>query len=41
MEVGFNWRRERVGRTSTVVEVGVEKEWVHGVDLAAVGEAPV
>jgi hypothetical protein len=26
MEVSFNWRRERVGRTSMVVESGVEKE---------------
>jgi hypothetical protein len=26
MEVSFNWRRERVERTSTVVESGVEKE---------------
>jgi hypothetical protein len=39
MEVGFNRRRERVGRTSTAMEVGVEKERACGVDLAAVGEA--
>jgi hypothetical protein len=38
MEVGFNWWRERVGRTSLVVEAGVEKEWAHSMDLA-VGEA--
>jgi hypothetical protein len=33
------WRRERVGRTSTVVEVGVDKERARGVDPAAVREA--
>jgi hypothetical protein len=39
MEIGFDWRRERVGRTLTTVEAGAEKERVHGVDLTAVGEA--
>jgi hypothetical protein len=38
MEVSFDWRRERVGRTSTVMEAGVEKERVRGMDLAKVGE---
>jgi hypothetical protein len=33
------WRRERLGRTSTVVEVGAEKEPARDVDLAAIGEA--
>jgi hypothetical protein len=33
------WRRERVGRTSTPMEAGAEKERVHGVDSAAVEEA--
>jgi hypothetical protein len=32
------WRRKRVGRTSTVVEAGVEKEWERGVDLTVVDE---
>jgi hypothetical protein len=44
MEAGFDWRRERVGRTSTVVEASTEKERARGVELAAVrkavGEAP-
>jgi hypothetical protein len=26
MEVGFDWRRERVGRTLTTMEEGMEKE---------------
>jgi hypothetical protein len=39
MEAGFNWRRERVGRTSMAVEASMEKERTCGVDLAAVGEA--
>jgi hypothetical protein len=30
------WRRERVGRISTVVEAGAEKERVHDVDPAMV-----
>jgi hypothetical protein len=33
------WRRERVGRTSTAVEVGTKKERRRGMDLAAVREA--
>jgi hypothetical protein len=33
------WRRERVKRTSTVVEAGAEKEQMRDVDPAAVGEA--
>jgi hypothetical protein len=44
MEVGLDWRRERVGRTLTTVEACAEKEQAHDVDLAAVedavGEAP-
>jgi hypothetical protein len=39
MEIGFDWRRERVGRTLTTVEAGAEKERTRIVDLAAVGEA--
>jgi hypothetical protein len=33
------WWRERVGRTSMVVEVGTEKERAHNVDPTEVGEA--
>jgi hypothetical protein len=39
MEVSFDWMRERVGRTLTAVEVGVEKDRACGMDLAVVGEA--
>jgi hypothetical protein len=33
------WWRERVGRTSMVVEVGTEKERAYNVDPVEVGEA--
>jgi hypothetical protein len=36
MEVGFDWRRDRVGKTSKAVEASTKKEVGE-----AVGEAPV